>query len=188
MTSLSLAAVLQLTMLATGTETYADAHRANQQTGQPIVVMVGAEWCPACVVMKDKIMPQIRVRGILGKVAFAQVNLDHEQRLGRTLTGGGPIPQLIMFRRTADGWRRSKLVGGQSVETVERFISQGVQATEAERPAHAATPAGPLQGQQPTAMRPPPPPPPPTAANQRLSPAEAPVRLTRSQRRLLPFV
>ena len=154
MTSLSLAAVLQLTMLATGTETYADAHRINQQTGQPIVVIVGAEWCPACVVMKDKIMPQLRLRGMLGKVAFAQVDLDHEQRLGHTLTGGGPIPQLIMFRRTADGWRRNKLIGRQSVETVERFISQGVQATEAEFQNQAAMPAGPSQSQQPTAMKP----------------------------------
>jgi len=31
-----------------------------------------------------------------------------------------------MYRKTANGWRRRRLVGGQSVATVEKFINEGV--------------------------------------------------------------
>jgi hypothetical protein len=138
-TSLSLAAALQFSLLATGAETYADAHRATQQTGQPMVVIVGAEWCPACVVMKNAILPQVRQHGLLSRVAFAVVDLDQDERLGRQLIEGGPIPQLIMYRRqNRGGWLRSKLVGRQSVANVEQFITRGVVASQG--PAQQATP------------------------------------------------
>ncbi len=107
-------------------ETYAEAHRTTTQTGKPMVVMVSTDWCPPCQMMKKTIMPRVRERGLLRKVAFAIVNPDRDQELAEQLTGGGPIPQLVMFRRTANGWIRKKLIGGQSVETVEEFISEGL--------------------------------------------------------------
>ena len=45
--------------------------------------------------------------------------------MSRQLIGGGPIPQLVMYRKTPRGWVRRVLVGGQSVETVEQFINEG---------------------------------------------------------------
>jgi thioredoxin-like negative regulator of GroEL len=107
-------------------ETYADAHQASMKTGKPMLVMVSTEWCPACQVMKRRIMPQIRERGLLRRVAFASVNPDNERELSRQLTGGGPIPQLVMYRKTPRGWVRQVMVGSQSVETVEQFINQAI--------------------------------------------------------------
>jgi len=133
MTSLLCAAVLQTAMMFTGTdatfvgaETYAEARHATVETGKPMVVMVGTDWCSPCQTMKKTILPRVRDRGLLRKVAFAIVNPDRESRLAREITGGGPIPQLVMFRKTTDGWVRKKLVGGQSVETVEKFINKGL--------------------------------------------------------------
>ena len=45
------------------------------------------------------------------------------------LTGGGPVPQLVMYRKTPNGWLRRKLIGGQSVEAVEEFINEAVART-----------------------------------------------------------
>jgi thioredoxin-like negative regulator of GroEL len=131
MTTLTLAAILQASVLATGAETYADAHRATAETGQPMVVMVGADWCPACQAMEQNIIPQVRRRGIFRRVAFATVNVDRERELATQLTSGGPIPQLIVFHQTTTGWRRRALIGGQTVETVESFIGEAVQANVA---------------------------------------------------------
>jgi hypothetical protein len=39
---------------------------------------------------------------------------------------------LFLFRRTSTGWKRKKLVGGQTVDVVERFITRGIEADEAE--------------------------------------------------------
>ena len=126
MTGLTLAVVLQTSLFAASADSYSAAHKETTKTGRPMIVLVGADWCPACVVMKDKVIPQVQRRGVLRKVAFAVVNLDRQSKLGRKLTGGGPIPQFIMFRKTSDGWRRRKLVGGQSVKTVCTFVEEGV--------------------------------------------------------------
>ena len=130
MTSLGLTLVVQLA-LAAGGETYAEAHKETTQTGRPLVVLVGADWCPACKVMKNTVMPQLRQRGVLRKVAYAVVNLDREQELGAKLTENGPIPQLLVFRRTGASWHVDRLVGSQEASAVERLINDAVQASAA---------------------------------------------------------
>lgn len=149
MTTFSLAAALQLSILAPAADTYAEAYRLTAKTGRPMVVMVGAEWCPACKTMEKSVIPQVRRRGRLGRVAFAVVDLDRQGKLGKTLTRGGPIPQLLMFRRAPDGWRLSRLVGGQSVPNVEAFIDAGIKRHESqqEETAPAANTQSPEEGQ-----------------------------------------
>ena len=131
MLSSSLAGIMQLAILAAGGgETYAEAHKVAMQTNRPMVVMVGADWCPACERMKEEVLPQVRERGLLRKVAFAIVNLDREKELGDQLVRGGPIPQMLLFRRTSDGWRVRRLIGSQSVEAVESLLNEGLRAEE----------------------------------------------------------
>lgn len=145
--SLTLAAILHLPLLAapvdgSAVETYAEAHRQTVETGRPMVVMVGAEWCPACKQMENAVLPKVRERGLLRRVAFALVDLDRERELGQKLIAGGPIPQLIAFRKTANGWEHDRLVGGQSLEQIEEFINQEVNLTaQAEKGGNEASPA-----------------------------------------------
>ena len=131
MVSMTVSAVLQVSLLTTGANTYADAHRVHSETGRPMVVLVGAEWCPACVQMKKSVLPRV-ARGLLRRVAFAQINTDRDERLAKQIMHGGSIPQLVMYRRTADGWRRHMLVGAQGPEDVESFINRGLALDEAE--------------------------------------------------------
>ena len=110
----------------TAPKDYASARQATVATGKPMVVMVGTDWCPPCQNMKRTILPRVRQGGLLRKVIFAVVNPDRESQLAQQITGGGPIPQLVMFRKSGKGWLRTKLVGGQTVEAVEEFISEGL--------------------------------------------------------------
>jgi thioredoxin-like negative regulator of GroEL len=142
MTSMLLATIVQAAILATGAEdtpisgkTYAEARETVTETGRPMVVMVSTDWCPPCQTMKKAILPRVRERGLLKKVVFAIVNPDRDRELAEQLTGGGPIPQLVMFRKTSEGWVRKKLIGGQSVETVEEFIKDGLAKDEADKEA-----------------------------------------------------
>jgi thioredoxin-like negative regulator of GroEL len=134
------AIVLQATVLLSGTDaapleaqTYAKARRAVEKTGKPIVVMVGTDWCSPCQMMKKTILPRVREHGLFRRVAFAVVNPDKDTELADQITGGGPIPQLVMFRKTPKGWVRKKLVGGQSVEAVEEFINDGLASDSADK-------------------------------------------------------
>jgi len=133
MLSSSLVGVVQLAIIAAGGETYTEAHKVAMETNRPMVVMVGADWCPACERMKEEVLPQVREHGLLRKVAFAIVNLDREKELGDQLVRGGPIPQMLLFRRTSDGWRVRRLIGSQSVEAVENLLNEGLRAEETAR-------------------------------------------------------
>jgi thioredoxin-like negative regulator of GroEL len=96
-----------------------------------MLVLVGAKWCPACVQMKNSVVPQLKKRGSLSQVAFAQVDIDQEHELGRQLVKGGAIPQLLMYRNTDAGWRVRRVIGGRSVQQVEDFIAEGIALDEA---------------------------------------------------------
>ena len=126
MIGFTLATVLHVSLMATGGDTYADAHRKTAETGRPMVIMVGTDWCMPCQQMKNSVLPEVRKAGLLSEVSFAMVNADREQDLAKRLTGGGPVPQLVMYRKTSNGWKRRKLIGGQSVGTVAKFIKDGL--------------------------------------------------------------
>ncbi|MBN1395095.1 MAG: thioredoxin family protein [Pirellulales bacterium] len=116
-------------------ETYAAAHRETIETGKPLLVMVGTDWCGPCQTMKRTVLPRLRKRGVFKKIVFALVNPDRNRELAEDLTGGGPVPQLVMYRKTSKGWMRRVLVGGQSEDAVERFIKDGLADDEAEKDA-----------------------------------------------------
>jgi thioredoxin-like negative regulator of GroEL len=107
-------------------ETYVAAHRVTVETGKPLVVMVGADWCGPCQNMRRTILPRVRKDGLFRKVAFAHVNVDRDRELAKELTGGGAVPQLVMFRKTKDGWVRKIMIGSHTVEEVEEFINEGL--------------------------------------------------------------
>lgn len=132
MTTVCLAALLQLSLAASDPgDTYAQARQETTETGRPLVVMVSAEWCAACREMKETVIPEVKQGGTLKKVSFAVVDLDRDQQLAQQLTRGGLIPQLLMYRKTPAGWRLRRLVGGQSIKTVENFIQEGISLDEA---------------------------------------------------------
>lgn len=128
---LATALLLQTSIVAADVNGYATAHRRMLETGAPLVVLVGADWCPACQTMKQSTIPQAQRRGLFNGVAFAIVNTDHEPTLARQLMRGGSIPQLIMYRKAADGWRRQQLTGAQSIETLGGFIARAIAPAEA---------------------------------------------------------
>jgi thioredoxin-like negative regulator of GroEL len=138
--SLAFIAVCTLAIGANDSDSYSDAHAATMKTGRPMLVMVGTDWCGPCQMMKRTILPQVRQHGLLRRVAFAIVNADHDQELAEQLTGGGPVPQLVMYRKTPRGWLQRKLIGSQSVEAVETFINEGVAKDASDKPARGVKP------------------------------------------------
>jgi thioredoxin-like negative regulator of GroEL len=131
MTTISLALVTAALATTANSQSYADARAKTAETGKPLVVLVGADWCPACQTMKNSAIPQAARRGALSKVSFAVVNTDHESGLAQQLMRGGSIPQLVMFRETPTGWKRESLVGAQDPATIESFINRGLEGLKA---------------------------------------------------------
>jgi thioredoxin-like negative regulator of GroEL len=146
MMSLAVAAFLQASIVAADGPTYAAAYKQMTTTGCPLVVLIGADWCPACQTMKTSVIPELQRTGKLDQVAFAVVDYDQETTVARKLMQGNSIPQLVIYHKSADGWRRQRLVGRQSVETVAALVKQGVDAVAA-LPAKPTVPASATQDQ-----------------------------------------
>jgi|SRR5688572_542325 len=121
--------IIHVSLMAAPGQSYTDAHQAHLETGRPLVVLVGAEWCPACRTMKQSTIPQAQQQGVLSGVAFAQVNTDQQPDLARKLMRGGSIPQLIVYHKSATGWQRRELLGAQSVSAISRLITPPQPAT-----------------------------------------------------------
>jgi thioredoxin-like negative regulator of GroEL len=127
MTGLAAAVLLQAALMTTGAQPYEDAFKEHEASGKPLLLLVGADWCPACVTMKTGTLARMERSGKLKKVAFSVLNTDNDRKIAGNVMRGGSIPQLIMFTRNAEGkWDRQQLTGAQSEQAVERMISEGV--------------------------------------------------------------
>jgi thiol-disulfide isomerase/thioredoxin len=110
---------------------YAVALRQAQTDQRPLLVLVGADWCPGCRTMKQSVLPSLARRGGLGGVSFAMVDTDAESALARQLMRGGSIPQLIVFSPVDEGrWHREQITGATSEAGVQSLIARAVAAQQ----------------------------------------------------------
>jgi thioredoxin-like negative regulator of GroEL len=119
--------LLSALALSAGASDYATAFKQSEESGRPLVVLVGADWCPGCRQMKYTTIPELEKKGGLRNVSFAVVNTDRESALAGKLMRGGSIPQLVMYHKTDDGWKREQLTGAQSTSRIESFIAQATE-------------------------------------------------------------
>ncbi|MCU0960393.1 MAG: thioredoxin family protein [Pirellulaceae bacterium] len=113
---------VQLGVVGWGGSEYQEAYAEADRDGKPLLVLVGAEWCPGCRTMKEEMLPQLRREGGLADVVFTTVDTDYKPTLSRRLLRGNSIPQLVMFTRGKRGWRRSQLTGVHAPELIREFI------------------------------------------------------------------
>jgi thiol-disulfide isomerase/thioredoxin len=128
MIQVTLNILLQAAAITAGGHDYATAYREANETGKPLVVLVGADWCPGCRQMKYSAIPELEKKGGLNNVNYVYLNSDEDSALAGKLMKGGSIPQLIMYHKTDEGWKRQQLTGAQAVSEIERFIERGVDA------------------------------------------------------------
>lgn len=145
MTSLVLTATLQAVLLAAPEQDYSAAYQKSLDSGRPLVVLLGADWCPACLTMKNSILPQVTQQGALKDVEFTYVDIDRQSKLAELLARARSIPQLIRFERRPSGWVSGMLLGAQSPEKVTLFVKG-----EAPEAAPSETPLAPANNQPPT--------------------------------------
>ena len=131
MTGLALGFMMQTVLLAAGPQSYDEAYKQAETNGQPILVLVGADWCPGCRTMKGAVLPKLQAGGKLRSVNFAQVDTDASAALAAHLMRGNSIPQLIVYAKTEKGWHREQITGATSEQEVEQLIKRAADAQAA---------------------------------------------------------
>ncbi len=127
MSIVTAAALLLLTAGADpATPSYGDAYRTHAATGRPMLVLVTADWCPACVTMKHGALKNLASNGKFKDVEYCIVDRDREGPLAFRLMQGTRIPQLILFEKSETGWKRMQLTGLQSETSIQSFVRPAI--------------------------------------------------------------
>jgi thiol:disulfide interchange protein len=107
---------------------YAQAYHRAQQENKPLVVLVGADWCPACRVMKSDTIDPMKKDGQLKDVVIAQVDNDADPELAQKLMGTATtLPQLVVYTKDETGWKRTAVSGLQSRGRVRDVIRKALE-------------------------------------------------------------
>jgi len=139
MSGIAMGLVLQAAVLVSGADSYEVAVKKAQENGQPLVVLVGADWCPGCVTMKNSTMPALARAGQLKGAQYVTVNYDQNPNLARQLMRGNSIPQLIVFSKTEKGWHREQITGAAGTGAVAGLIKRAADLAIAEPASKAET-------------------------------------------------
>jgi thioredoxin-like negative regulator of GroEL len=111
---------------------YPAAAKEAEARQQPLLVLIGADWCPGCQTMKRSVLPALARRGALSHVSYATIDTDREPQIAGRLMRGGAIPQLIVFSQQPDGeWHREQIIGTASEHDVQSLIARARAAQEA---------------------------------------------------------
>ena len=103
---------------------YKTAYERAQQGDKPLLVLITAEWCPPCQVMKKTTIPELIQKEAFRGFHYSTVDLDKEEKLARQLIGDRGVPQLIMYEKQEGKWIRRYLRGIQTPQTVEAFVAR----------------------------------------------------------------
>ncbi len=108
-------------------QNYADAYAQSIREHKPLMVVVGAPWCPACNVLKETTLKSMAQTGELDAVSLVVVNRDEDPELASQLTKGEPmLPQIIVYTQDKGGWKRRKLTGYQPKQPIRSLIRRAL--------------------------------------------------------------
>ncbi len=103
---------------------YKTAFNLAQQDDKPLLVLVTAEWCPPCRMMKQTTIPRLIESNKFKDVHFATVDLDRNSTDARNLIGSRGVPQLVIYEKQNEAWKVRFLSGYHDVASVESFLNQ----------------------------------------------------------------
>ena len=90
-------------------------------TKRPFIVIVGADWCYACQILKRKTVLEVANEGGFKGIGVAYVDYDRDAKLAKQLMKGTSIPQVIRFQRHGNKWSVKRLKGTLNHQTLMKF-------------------------------------------------------------------
>ena len=97
------------------------AYQNAKATGRPMLVVLGAEWCPGCVVLKNQTIPEAQRRGGLRNVELTHIDIDVRKDIAAKLQRGPMIPQVVRMDWNGESWKVKRFNGVPNVESVQAF-------------------------------------------------------------------
>jgi thioredoxin-like negative regulator of GroEL len=103
---------------------YETAYQKAQEEHKPLLIIVGADWCAACKTLKSQTIDPMQSSGKLQDVIVTVVDKDARPELAQQLMQGSSLPQLVVFAKGDDGWKKFSLSGLQSERRVQELLDR----------------------------------------------------------------
>ena len=121
--------VLALLLSVAGTAvnkplTYEEAIQQSQKENKPILILIGAKWCASCELMKRDTIEPMKSAGELKDVIVTYVDKDERPELAQQLMKGETLPQVVMFCKDSEQWRRLSLTGMQNKVRMQELLAR----------------------------------------------------------------
>jgi thiol:disulfide interchange protein len=107
---------------------YATAYRLAQAGTKPMLVLVTADWCAPCQMLKRTTLQEMMAQHGFKDFHFAIVDVDHDPDLAAKLTENKPVPQFIVFERSGTTWNRRYSIGYHTVNDLQAFLAPSIKA------------------------------------------------------------
>jgi thioredoxin-like negative regulator of GroEL len=103
---------------------YAEAYYESEKTGNPLVVILTADWCQPCKTLKNTVLSPMIKNGKLKNVSITYVDIEKEEELSAKLRSNNSIPEIIVFKKRSGVWSRRHLIGLQTEQAIEKLIGE----------------------------------------------------------------
>lgn len=103
---------------------YEAAFKKADKEKKPLVILVGADWCASCQIMKRETMQPMQKDGQLDKVVVTYVDKDRNPELAEKLMKGPTLPQVIVYNKKDGKWKRFSLTGMQSKKRMKELLAR----------------------------------------------------------------
>lgn len=107
---------------------YEEALQQAQKDNKPIMIVVGAKWCAACEMMKRETIEPMKADGKLNDVIVTYLDKDQRPELAQQIMKGETLPQIVMFSKEKDQWRRIAVTGLQNKERMQELLGRVAKA------------------------------------------------------------
>jgi thiol-disulfide isomerase/thioredoxin len=112
---------LHATIAVEHPQKYHEAYNKAMKNGSPLLVIIGAKWCPACRQLKTDVLAEVGDKGGLKGVEVAFVDVDHDA-IASKVRQGKRIPQVVRYEQTPNGdWESRRLVGRKDRHSLLSF-------------------------------------------------------------------
>ncbi len=122
--SYTLLLAAQVLLVSWTPQGYEEAYTKSMESGKPFLILVGADWCGACQIMKKRVMPDLHREGVFNDLYCTEVDLDKDSHLKKQIARVRTIPCLILYTKTGDKWHRSYLTGMQNGKSIQAFLDK----------------------------------------------------------------
>jgi len=104
---------------------YSEARETAIQTGKPLFIVVGADWCPACKTLQNSTIPKMQRDGTFPDVIYCTVDVDREEQIGSWLqkqANTTSVPVLVVYRKVNGAWKGRYHVGTLDAAKLRVFL------------------------------------------------------------------